>query len=108
MHRTLYLRPGSTKITSPTESHDHPIRKTLHKRAGLLYLFFNLPFGNTAVVGGIGRVDVPEESGGGLLSFFGFFVILLLRCSPLAMVYSSIRIKRNSMVVVKIDTPHRL
>lgn len=108
MHRTPYLRPGSTKINQSDRITRPPLRKNLHKHAGLLYLFFNLPFGNTAVVGGIGRVDVPEESGGGLLSFFGFFVILLLRCSPLAMVYPSIRIKRNSMVVVKIDAPGRL
>jgi hypothetical protein len=44
----------------------------------------------TEVTGGVGRVDVPEESCGGLLSFFGFFVILLLRCSPLAMMCSSL------------------
>ena len=37
------------------------------------------------MVGGIGREDAAEESFGGLLSFFGFFAILLLRCSPLGM-----------------------
>jgi hypothetical protein len=41
--------------------------------------------GTTVVVGGIGREDAAEESFGGLLSFFGFFAILLLRCSPLGM-----------------------
>jgi hypothetical protein len=49
------------------------------------YLFFSLPFGMTVVVGATGRVDEPDTSLGGLVSFFGFFTILLLRCSPLGM-----------------------
>jgi hypothetical protein len=49
------------------------------------YFVFNLPLGSTAVVGGMGREDAAEESFGGLLSFFGFLAILLLRCSPLGM-----------------------
>jgi hypothetical protein len=49
------------------------------------YFVFNLPLGATVVVGGMGREDAAEESFGGLLSFFGFFAILLLRCSPLGM-----------------------
>jgi hypothetical protein len=52
------------------------------------YLFFNLPLGTTAVVGATGRDEVEEDSAGKLVSFFGFFAILLLRCSPLAMVFS--------------------
>lgn len=55
------------------------------------YLFFNFPFGITAVVGAMGRVEVLDDSFGGLLSFLGFFVILLLRCTPLGMVCSSSR-----------------
>ena len=47
-------------------------------------LFFNLPFGMTVVVGGVGRSEVPPPSLGGEWSFFGFFAILLLRWSPLA------------------------
>lgn len=48
-------------------------------------LCFSLPFGRTVVVGGMGRSEVPLPSFGGEWSFFGFFDILLLRCSPLAM-----------------------
>jgi len=56
------------------------------------YLFFILPLGKTDVIGATGRVDVDgAESSGGLLSFFGFFTILLLRCSPLGMVGSSMK-----------------
>jgi hypothetical protein len=47
--------------------------------------FFILPLGSTVVVGGIGRSDVLEDSFGAEVSFFGFFAILLLRCSPLGM-----------------------
>lgn len=43
------------------------------------YLFFILPLGSTAVVGGVGRVEAVDNSFGGLVSFLGFFVILLLR-----------------------------
>jgi hypothetical protein len=50
-------------------------------------LFFNLPLGTTVVTGGMGRSEV--DSRGAELSFFGFFDILLLRCSPLGMVHSS-------------------
>ncbi|EGI75800.1 hypothetical protein HGR_15009 [Hylemonella gracilis ATCC 19624] len=38
------------------------------------------------MVGGTGRVDTDEDSGGGLVSFLGFFAILSLRCTPLGMV----------------------
>ena len=55
------------------------------------YLFFNFPLGITVVVGGMGRVEVPDESRGGLLSFLGFLIILLLRCSPLAMMCFSLK-----------------
>ena len=66
----------------------HPNTATLRRqRPGL---FFSLPFGSTDVIGALGRLDVPEESGGVLVSFFGFFAILLLRCSPLAMGCSSV------------------
>ncbi|MCU0754229.1 MAG: hypothetical protein MUE46_03805 [Xanthomonadales bacterium] len=53
------------------------------------YLFFSFPFGITVVVGATGRVELEETSFGGLASFLGFFTILLLRCSPLGMSYSS-------------------
>ena len=53
------------------------------------YFVFSFPLGSTAVVGGTGRVDVVEESLGGLVSFLGFLGILLLRCSPLGMLNSS-------------------
>ncbi len=43
------------------------------------HLFFNFPFGITVVTGGVGRSDVVEGLGGGLVSFLGFFTILLLR-----------------------------
>lgn len=49
------------------------------------YLFFSLPLGRTEVVGGVGRVEPEAASLGALVSFFGFFVILLLRCSPFGM-----------------------
>lgn len=52
------------------------------------YLFFSLPLGMTEVVGAMGRVEADPGSLGALASFFGFFVILLLRCSPLAMACS--------------------
>jgi hypothetical protein len=52
------------------------------------YLFFSLPLGKTEVVGGVGRVETELESFGAVESFLGFFTILLLRCSPLAMVRS--------------------
>jgi hypothetical protein len=48
-------------------------------------LSFILPFGAIDVVGALGLVEVDDDSFGGALSFLGFFVILLLRCSPLAM-----------------------
>ena len=54
------------------------------------YLFFSLPLGATEVTGATGRVDVPEESCGKLLSFLGFLFALSLRCSPLAMMCSSL------------------
>ncbi len=46
-------------------------------------LFFILPLGITVVVGGVGRVDTADASFSGVLSFFGFLINLLLRCSPL-------------------------
>src|SRR3990167_10046786 len=49
------------------------------------YLFFSLPRGMTAVTGGMGRSE-PPLSLGSEVSFLGFFAILLLRCSPLAIV----------------------
>ena len=55
---------------------------------GRYRLFFSLPFGRTVVTGGIGRS--LNDSFGGEVSFFGFFVILLLRCSPLGMSGSSV------------------
>ncbi len=45
-------------------------------------MFFSLPLGITAVVGGVGREETepaPDSAGGRLVSFFGFLVILLLR-----------------------------
>ncbi len=48
-------------------------------------LFFNFPFGKTVVIGGVGRSENPDDSFTGPVSFFGFLVILLLRCSPLGM-----------------------
>ena len=45
-----------------------------------------LPRGATKVDGGMGRSEVNVL--GGDVSFFGFLAILLLRCSPLAMVVS--------------------
>lgn len=44
-----------------------------------------LPRGATSVVGGMGRSEVNVL--GGDVSFFGFLAILLLRCSPLAMLF---------------------
>jgi hypothetical protein len=53
------------------------------------HLFFSLPLGITAVVGGMGRSEVDEDVSLVVpLSFFGFFAILLLRCSPFAMLCS--------------------
>ena len=52
------------------------------------YLFFNFPFGKTDVVGATGRSENPVGSLEVPLSFFGFFTILLLRCSPLGMSFS--------------------
>jgi hypothetical protein len=52
----------------------------------MLQGFLILPFGGTIkVLGGIGRSDVDDDSRGAEVSFFGFFDILLLRCSPLGM-----------------------
>lgn len=51
--------------------------KALTLRGG--HGFFIFPLGSTAVVGGVGRVDTLDDSLGGLVSFFGFFTILLLR-----------------------------
>jgi len=56
--------------------------------AFMSYLFFSFPLGRTDVVGGVGRVEMVVDSFGALLSFFGFFTNLLLRCWPLGMVYS--------------------
>jgi hypothetical protein len=41
-----------------------------------------LPLGTTTVTGGRGRSET--DTGGVEVSFFGFLAILLLRCSPLA------------------------
>ena len=49
-----------------------------------LYLSLSLPLGRMVVIGGVGRSE-PLYSLGGEVSFLGFFAILLLRCSPLAM-----------------------
>lgn len=43
------------------------------------HLFFNFPLGITVVTGGVGRSEVLDGLGGGLVSFLGFFAILLLR-----------------------------
>ncbi|MCM2478158.1 hypothetical protein [Serpentinimonas maccroryi] len=51
-------------------------------------MFFSFPLGTTAVIGATGRPEVLGVVGvslGGLVSFWGFFTILLLRCSPLGM-----------------------
>ena len=53
----------------------------------LAYLFFSLPLGMTVVTGGMGRSDALCSLGGEV-SFLGFFAILLLRCSPLAILVS--------------------
>lgn len=53
-------------------------------------LFFSLPLGATEVIGAMGRVDVLDDSFGGLVSFLGFFDILLLRCSPFGIWSSSL------------------
>ncbi|MCA6215948.1 hypothetical protein KGA65_05240 [Ideonella sp. B7] len=58
------------------------------------YLFFNLPLGKTEVVGGMGRVELEGDSFGGLVSFLGFFTILLPRCSPLGMTHSLSNVRR--------------
>ncbi len=47
------------------------------------HLSLTLPRGATKVVGATGLSEVKFL--GGAVSFFGFFAILLLRCSPLAM-----------------------
>lgn len=52
---------------------------TIHIAALPRHLFFNFPFGITVVTGGVGRSDVLDGLGGGLVSFLGFFAILLLR-----------------------------
>ena len=46
------------------------------------YLFFSLPRGMTAVIGGMGRSD-PVVFGSDV-SFLGFFAIFSLRWSPFA------------------------
>ena len=56
----------------------------MHARRWFLYLFFNLPRGATNVTGALGR-SPGTITFGGEVSFLGFLVILLLRCSPLAM-----------------------
>ena len=57
-----------------------------------------LPRGATNVLGAMGRSDVNVL--GGDVSFLGFLAILLLRCSPLAMMHPrwSSRIGKTSMV----------
>jgi len=55
------------------------------------YLVLSFPLGSTVVVGAMGRVEAAVESLGALVSFLGFFAILLLRCSPLGMVFSLCR-----------------
>ena len=52
-------------------------------RKNHLSLSLTLPRGATKVDGAMGRSDVNVL--GGDVSFFGFLAILLLRCSPLAM-----------------------
>lgn len=52
------------------------------------YLFLSFPLGRTVVVGGVGRVETDVDSLGALVSFFGFFTILLLRCSLFAIAFS--------------------
>jgi hypothetical protein len=52
-------------------------------RIGRGYFVLGFPRGMTAVIGGVGRSELPCL--GGELSFLGFFTILLLRWSPLAM-----------------------
>ena len=52
------------------------------------YLALSFPLGRTVVVGGVGRVETDVASLGALVSFFGFFTILLLRCSPFAIAFS--------------------
>ena len=56
------------------------------------------PRGATKVVGAMGRSEVNVF--GADVSFFGFLAILLLRCSPLAMVHPrwSSRIGKSLMV----------
>jgi hypothetical protein len=49
------------------------------------HLSLTLPRGATKVDGAMGRSEVNVL--GGDVSFFGFLAILLLRCSPLAMVF---------------------
>jgi len=66
-----------------------PCRYPLRSKARCteLYLFFSLPRGATKVTGALGLS--PGTMGlAGDVSFLGFLDILLLRCSPLAMVCS--------------------
>jgi len=74
------------RARGPDRAHSpaHPTqRDPTHPRRP--YLFFSLPLGMTVVTGGVGRLETIDASFSGALSFFGFFVILLLRCSPLGM-----------------------
>jgi hypothetical protein len=59
---------------------------SLREGARTRHLFFSFPLGSTVVVGGTGRseTETGDDSAGRGASFFGFFAILLLRCSPLA------------------------
>ena len=66
-------------------------KKTLQRReavegffTGSAYLFFSLPRGATAVMGGVGRSETDPPSLGSEVSFLGFFAILLLCICPLA------------------------
>ena len=67
-------------------------KKNLQRRKGVegflwgqcAYLFFSLPRGATAVMGGVGRSETDPPSLGGEVSFLGFFVILLSCICPLA------------------------
>ncbi len=70
----------------------------IQRRAGAGHLGLILPRGATKVVGGLGRSEV--EVLGGDVSFLGFFVILLLRCSPLAIHHLS-WVSRGEMAHVK-------
>jgi hypothetical protein len=59
------------------------LRTHKDKSSNGAYLFFNFPFGETVVIGGVARSENPEDSFAGPMSFLGFCIILLLRCSPL-------------------------